>query len=292
MSEQPAAVAVQDLTTAATQPADNVSAPAADPAAQSTAPQSDAATAQPDGEGKEKGGLEKRFNELTTKIHALETEKAAEAARAKVYQDLLAQRGTAPGTQPATAPSAPVAAVPEAPQRDKFADDASYNQAVFQYNVDVATARNTANIEQRMQTQRTVDTFRESQNRAMAKYQDYGTVAAPIANAIHPASSIGQAILSTPDPADTLYQLCKSPTEFQRIQNLSPAQALYEIGRFTAKSSAPAAASVAAQPSSGAAPIRSPGLGTAAGDDTGLKRYEDMSMEDYVKTRRSETKKR
>lgn len=173
------------------------------------------------------------------------------------------------------------------PQRADFQSPEEHEAALVKWASDKAATEERAKVlsEQQRQTQEAkskavLDTFTERKAAFEADHPDFDDVV--YADDVKIAPAMTQAILEAEDGPAIAYYLGQNPEVAERINGLSMAQQVYEIGKISAKLSAPAPRPKLA------APIKPLGTRQSAGP----KDPADMSMAEYAAYRAEQNKAR
>lgn len=200
---------------------------------------------------------------------------AAEAAtaelKARIDQLTEAVQKLVPKDEPAEDPR---------PVREKFDDPDAYDKALEGWATRRATEVATKALkadqtkaEQERQVLAQRDAYAERKSAFEGDHPDFDDVVMSDDLKISPAMT--QAILEAEDGPAIAYHLGNNPDVADRLFKLSPAQAVYEIGKISAKLANP--------PRPKQEPIRP----LAARNSAGPKSPDDMSMEEYAAYRKS-----
>lgn len=226
-----------------------------------------------------------RNKQREAEARAVAAEKTAseEAARLKDALESLKALTTKPAE---TEPDEP------RPTRDKYDDPDKYDADLTEWarkqGVKAATAEaEKAKIEadrkagedaRNDQFAKTVESFKSRREVALAEIPDYVEVAE--AEGVQISLPMRDAILTADNGPQIAYHLGKNPTEAERISKLSPGEQFFELGRISAKLSAPKEARVTQVPE----PIKP--LGTRA--SASVKDPGEMSMDEYAAYRKAQ----
>lgn len=170
------------------------------------------------------------------------------------------------------------------PTRETFADPETYDQALEGWAGRRAAeaAKAEAKVEnerqsQERQRQAVLDKFNERRTSFEADHADFEDVAFSDDLKVSPAMT--QAILEAEDGPAIIYHLGNNPEVAERLAGLSPAQAVYEIGKISARLSTP--------PPKRQEPPRP----VQARNSAGPKDPNDMNMAEFVVWRAERDKK-
>jgi hypothetical protein len=164
------------------------------------------------------------------------------------------------------------------PTREAFDDPNAYDKALEDWAGRRAADKATADAQAAQQrqeaarrTESVVNTFKERQAAFEADHPDFEDVV--YADDIKISPVMSQAILEAEDGPAIAYYLGQNPEAAERISQLSPASAIREIGRISARLEAPPA-----KPKP--APVRP----LTSRNNGGPKSPDEMSMEEYATT--------
>lgn len=183
-----------------------------------------------------------RFSELTEKSKAAETRAAKAEADLKAERDarVLAEK-TAAELKAKHEPPPPEDLGPE-PEPEKFQDLTEYRKAFRDWTLETdRREREKAETERRTiaQREKTLKDWATRVNATKVEIADYDQVAS--ASTIEVSDAVRDAIMESDVGPRVLYHLAKNPAEADRINALSVASALREIGKLEAKLSEPKA---------------------------------------------------
>lgn len=173
----------------------------------------------------------------------------------------------------------------EKPTRSNYADDAGYIDALVEYKTD----QRMADIEKKMQEQtarvKEMTAFEIREADIRKEISDYdeivnGAIDVPV------SESVVSAIKASPNGPAIRYYLAQNPDIAEELINLSPVQAILEIGRLETKINAPAK-KPAIRPSGAPEPVK-PATGTRGKNTVDRER---MSDDEWRKLRHAERKK-
>jgi hypothetical protein len=166
------------------------------------------------------------------------------------------------------------------PTRDAFTDPDAYDKALEDWASRKATEAATlaakedaARQEQVRQAKTLIDAYTERKSTFEADHPDFDDLVLDDDLKISPPMS--QAILEAEDGPAIAYYLGQNPEVAERLSKLSPAQAVYEIGRISTRLANP--------PKPKPEPIRP----LAARNSAGPKDPSEMSMDEYAAYRKT-----
>lgn len=171
------------------------------------------------------------------------------------------------------------------PARDAFDSPEAYDKALIEWSTRRATeAANVeakasqARAERARQTETLIKTYEGRKSSFEADHPDFDDVVLNDDLQISPPMS--QAILEAEDGPAIAYHLGQNPEVAERISKLSPAQAVYEIGKISTKLATP--------PAPKREPIRPIGTRNTAAERT----PDEMSMDEYYQVSPNGAKRR
>lgn len=219
-------------------------------------------SAERDDKGRFKGnGVQERFDEMTRARRAAERE--AE------YWKIRAQG--APQAEPAQQPN-------QRPTREQFQDDEQYLDALADFKVDQKLAKRDAD-RQAVEAQTTKATsWVEKLKAARAEIADFDAVVDN--NETPVASHVAELIMEHDHGAKVMHHMAANPDVVEKLNNLSPAKAAFEIAKLAAKFDVPITTSSKPAPEVSKAPppaARTVNAGRSTEQDLG-----EMSMDDYI----------
>jgi len=223
-----------------------------------------------------KGGLSKRFGELTDRLRAAEQALGAREAEVERMYGLL-QRGQTP-EQAAGARDADAE-----PDRNKFDDYEAFLEARSRWAAREAV-RDEYEQRDRLQSERSraeVNAAREarweaSHNSAYERLEGYHEAFEAVGTSINPV--VAEAIKDSDAPADVVYWLAKNPATLQKLGQMTGPSAIREVGRIEERLTTNAQRSAAPTPPK---PVR--------GNTSGTKNPLDMRLttDEWIKNRRA-----
>lgn len=228
----PAAEPIQ-TTTPAVEPAKEAEPVAEVTDTEDSAPsEADSGQEPAEGEPKKKGGVQKRFSEITR-------EKYEAIARAERAEKALAERDK----------PAEVKDPGARPKLDEHTTLEAYDQAMEKWNNDaVAYAKQQGAEEAKRDQQRQSDeqkaiatkaVMQEREDNARRKFPDYDAVINPFAGVIMGNPVLKQYVLEEGAGTDMAYHLAKNPALLADITRLGPVAAIKELTRLEARLAAP-----------------------------------------------------
>ena len=172
---------------------------------------------------KKQDKLNKRFSELTSQRDNATEELRRERERAdKLASELAAKSPTADKDGP--------------PDPAKFTDQAEFNAAVVDYQVQQALAKRDAEQAVQAETKRRQNVVKAFNERAEAARQTIADYDDTVQSAeIETPQRVLDAILESEVGPLILYHLAENPAEVSRINELSPAAQLKAIGKLEAR---------------------------------------------------------
>lgn len=216
--------------------------------------------AEPAVEEKPKKGdrLQKRFDQLTSKIKDLEAQ--------------LATKSEPKQAEPMVKPASEAK-----PKLEDFETLEDFQEALTDWKLDqrekLAEQKRAESEAEKTQAER-ASNFKSRIEAAQAKYDDFDEVV--LENPVQPSAAMVEAMLEEDLGAEIAYHLGQNPTEIKRIAALSPAKQAVEIGKLAAKLEPKEAAKTTPKPK--APPPPRPLGGKAA---PSLKPVEEMSYQEY-----------
>lgn len=170
------------------------------------------------------------------------------------------------------------------PQRDKFANDEEFVEALIDWKADQKIQKTITEREQQQRQQREAETFESAQksheersSKFREKFADFDDV---VSNPdLRISKDMAEVIVRSELGPELAYHLGKNPNEAARIFNLDKTLQAKELGKLEAKLEAKPAPKVTQAPAPGT-PI---GNGPSA-----QKRVEDMSMAEYKEFRKKQ----
>ncbi len=177
-------------------------------------------------EQSKKGGVQKRFDELTRKAH--------EAAREAAYWREVATKQSASSTD---APK---------PARDAFGSDDDYFEALADWKTGQKLSEyrkqqqaESLNKAEQTQTATRFELYQERVSTALDAMPDYEEVVG--ASDVPAAPHVLESILDSEQGPQLAYHLAKNPDVAERLNAMTPVQAAREIGRLEAQLEKPKA---------------------------------------------------
>lgn len=171
------------------------------------------------------------------------------------------------------------------PTRDTFDSPEAYDQALIDWSAKQATAKATddakqaqTQAEQDRATKTTLDTFNQRVEGFEADHPDFQDVV--YSDDLQMSPAMTRAILAAEDGPAIAYHLGQNPEMAERIAGLIPELAVYEIGKISAKLSAPPKPKPAV-----ITPLR-------ARNNAGPKTPQEMNMDEYAAYARERDKKK
>lgn len=178
---------------------------------------------------KSKGGFQRRIDELTS-LRKL-AEKERDEARAELDRSRAASK-----TEPKREEPEAQTELKE-PDSDDFPDHKDYVKALVKWERQEEKRQeieDTSRKSERTRREENVKRFNDSTKEVSERHDDYSN-AMGVLEAIEIPRSVVALIYESEDNAELAYQLGKNPEDLKRIAQLSPAQAIREMGRFEAK---------------------------------------------------------
>ena len=191
-------------------------------------------------------------DEITKKVKDNARRKRDEARNeASALRRILMERGNVEPPRPQSPqyaqPQQSQADEPVVPQREQYADDSAYFQAVIDYRADLKVrehiqrhARQSAEQNQRMGQEQLERTFNANQEKARSKYEDFDDVVYDTSlPPLHPV--VVHAIKALENGPELIYAIGKNRAEAMRLAQMHPILALKELGKIEAKLATPSA---------------------------------------------------
>lgn len=222
-----------------------------------------------DSKGRFKGGVQDRIDELTRSRREAEREAAYWRARAS-------------GPDQAQSPAQP-AAKSQPPDPSTFKTQEDYIEAMTDYKVEQKLAAKAAEADQTKAVETRAQSWQEKLTSARSETPDFDAV---LNNAEVPiATHVADLLLESDAGAKIAYKLAQDPTILNKLNSMTPAKVAIELGKMEAsfEKAAPTPTPVEARTSKAPPPTKPLGQGRATAPSLG-----DMSMEDYVRTRKSQ----
>ena len=171
------------------------------------------------------------------------------------------------------------------PSREQFTDPDAYDDALVEYASQKATEKAVAEERQRAaheaktrDREKTASDFRSQVEAFKADHADFDEV---FTDDLPISPAMTDAIVSSDNAAQISYWLGQNPDEAQRISDLPPVKAIYEIGRIAAKLAAP-------PPVQRSAPKPAPIKPVGQRSGTGAKDPAEMSTDEYAAYRNAQ----
>lgn len=230
-----------------------------------------------DGEGTpaardENGRFKKQGTGVQDRIDEL-TRARREAEREAEYWRVRAQ-GTSQPQQPS---------VPQKPVRENFADEEQYIEALADYKVNEKLAERDAQNQQKAANQTKAESWNAKLAAARAEITDFDTV---MANGDTPvAGHVAELIMEHDHGAKLAYHLAARPEIVEKLNQMTPAKAAFEIGKITATFDTPSSKPASAKVVSNAPPPAARNVGAGK---TNVPDPSDMSMEEYKEYRKKQ----
>jgi hypothetical protein len=168
------------------------------------------------------GGVQKRINELTRKVHEAERE-------AKFWREQHAAKQGATSSQDAPKPA-----------RTDFASEDEYLEAMTDWKVEQRfnahkqqTAAERENEAQAKHQSTRIELYQQRVAESAESMPDFAEVVG--ASEVPTAEHVLESILDSEYGPQLAYHLAKDPDAIQRLNDMSPLQAAREIGRLEAK---------------------------------------------------------
>ncbi len=216
-------------------------------------------------------GVQNRIDELTRSRREAEREAAYWKERAG---------GNTPAQNPAQVPAGP-----KAPDPSSFKTQEEYIDALADYKVDQKLAAKEAEQTQVKQVTERAQSWQEKLTSARAETPDFDQV---MNNAdVNVANHVADLLLESDAGAKIAYHLAQNPDVLEKINGMTPAKVAIELGKLEVAITKPA--NVAPEPkpdvkiSKAPPPTRPVGQGRST-----TPALADLSMDDYVKQRRSQ----
>ncbi len=225
---------------------------------------------------KKRSGFKRRIDKLSKRL----TEKEAETEYWK--QEALKKNQQAPEKSEA---SLPQAASEGRPDPDSFDLHEEYVEALTEWKLEQKLQeREVRERQERAKSEgesifsahmNRVDQFRQAHDDFDEVIEDVSSIPVP--------STIQEAIITSENGPELMYQLAKNPEEFERLCKLSPLQAARELGKFEAKLSQSSLKKPETKKTNAPPPINP--VGSKATKST--RSPEEMSFQEYKKWRES-----
>ena len=247
-----------------------------------------AAPANPDEKGSEPDGTHKVVDELKTqRKRRQEAEKLASenAAKAEYYRGLAEGRQKAQDS-PTAKPQADQA--PVAPTLDNFSTYEEYEKAEKQYTQDAidygvrkALERQQAEVSHKQSVNQVSTVFNERCKKAEKEIPDFQEIMTNYKSAFHP--DFVNAVVKSDAGPQLIYYLAKNPQEAKRLEQMTVADAIFEIGSM--KEKVKQSLQSKTQTVTQAPPPIVPGNGSGVTTETDLA---DLPMDQYARKRQEQ----
>lgn len=233
-----------------------------------------------DEKGRYKVDAKTRIAQLTAARH--------ESERQAQYWRDVAEGRIAPPAKPA--PQAPAAvAPPEPPVRENFETDADYLEALTDHKVEAKLADRERQAQTARESTERATSWQSKLEAARTEIPDFDAVvdAAEVPVAAHVASLI----MENDHGAKVMHHYASNTADLERLNQMSPAKAAFEIGKLTAKFESAASSKPAAEAPppvkrvSDAPPPAARNVGSGRSTSTPLG---ELPMEDYIATRKAQ----
>lgn len=225
-------------------------------------------------------GVQDRIDELTRSRREAEREAEYWKTRAQANDKQV----------PAKAAAAPI----EKPVRTDFESDDAFLEALADHKVEAKLAEREARQQQEQQQRSRVEaaskvasSWEERKAAARAEIPDYDSV---MEGADHPVRNhVAELIMEHDHGPKLMHHLAQHPEEIDKLNEMTPAKAAFELGKLAIKfeKAAPAADS-SSKPvarETKAPPPAARNVGSGSATETALG---DLPMEDYIARRRSQ----
>jgi hypothetical protein len=252
-----------------------------------TEPEAEPAQPDPDAPGDETpepephkpSGVEKRISELTWKAREAERREADARREAAYFRGIAEGKGAPPqGAQP-TATEGP-------PKQEQFETYDEYLRALTRHEIRTEMAQERQKLTGELEARELQGGFEKRVEAFRATHADFDEVAFSDDHQVSP--TMRDAIVNTQDGAEIAYWLGKNPGESNRIARLSPNHQILELGRISARLTAPPPAPPPRPASTAPAPITPVKAGGKAVE--GLR--DDLSPEEWQRRRNKEARNR
>ena len=233
---------------------------------------------QRDNKGRFKGGVQDRIDELTRSRREAEREAAYWRARAT-------------GEDPAQ-PPAQAAAKSQPPDPSTFKTQEEYIDALTDYKLEQKLAAKAAESEQTKAITQRAQTWQEKLAAARTEIPDFDAV---MNNAdMQVANHVAELLFESDAGAKIAHHLAQNPELLNKMNDMTPAKVAIQLGKLEAsfEKTAPAPGSGKESTASNVVEVRTtkappPAKHLGQGRST-TPSLEDMSVEDYVKTRKAQ----
>jgi hypothetical protein len=222
---------------------------------------------QRDTKNRSKGGVRDRIDELTRSRREAEREAAYWRARAT-------------GEDPAQTP-APTAAKPKPPEPSTFKTQEEYIDALTDYKLEQKLTAKDQAAEQSKAIETRAGTWQEKLVTARAEIADFDSVMNGADMQV--ANHVAELLFESDAGAKIAHHLAQNPEVLEKLNGMSPTKVAIQLGKLESSLEKVAPNLVEARTTKAPPPAKHLGQGRST-----TPTLEDMSIDDYVKTRKSQ----